>query len=90
MVFDYQSVRHCSKTTVFKLTQLTGLITSQFDTAPKPYDYGTSPISCLITSQFDTAPKLSLASNRRSTSLITSQFDTAPKLTSPTFGTSGV
>ena len=34
--FDYQSVRHCSKTILVSLWELIRLITSQFDTAPKP------------------------------------------------------
>ena len=33
--FDYQSVRHCSKTVQTSLECSVGLITSQFDTAPK-------------------------------------------------------
>ena len=33
--FDYQSVRHCSKTRGCPCRRLAGLITSQFDTAPK-------------------------------------------------------
>ena len=34
--FDYQSVRHCSKTELLIAATAPGLITSQFDTAPKP------------------------------------------------------
>ena len=37
-----------------------GLITSQNDTAPKPYFQADFSISSLITSQNDTAPKLPL------------------------------
>ena len=33
--FDYQSVRHCSKTWHFQDSSSSSLITSQFDTAPK-------------------------------------------------------
>ena len=56
-LFDYQSVRHCSKTRNEKHETGCGLITSQFDTAPKPcVNHLASPPS-LITSQFDTAPK---------------------------------
>ena len=36
VAFDYQSVRHCSKTPALTVYSLAGLITSQFDTAPKP------------------------------------------------------
>ena len=34
--FDYQSVRHCSKTRWRRCRRTRCLITSQFDTAPKP------------------------------------------------------
>ena len=56
-VFDYQSVRHCSKTASMRFPYASSLITSQFDTAPKPSWKGTPVMRCLITSQFDTAPK---------------------------------
>ena len=36
--FDYQSDRHCSKTSVLVTAATTGLITSQIDTAPKQPD----------------------------------------------------
>ena len=77
--FDYQSVRHCSKTAGDLPRCLLGLITSQFDTAPKHTSLAKLCACCLITSQFDTAPKLSLRPINRLRSLITSQFDTAPK-----------
>ena len=35
--FDYQSVRHCSKTEIPRPSLPLSLITSQFDTAPKRY-----------------------------------------------------
>ena len=79
-MFDYQSVRHCSKTSVAVFHALNGLITSQFDTAPKLKGFKRFSNECLITSQFDTAPKLDGESARGTVGLITSQFDTAPKL----------
>ena len=58
------------------------LITSQFDTAPKPVYSADDGSLSLITSQFDTAPKLICITGGLWFSLITSQFDTAPKRTS--------
>ena len=77
--FDYQSVRHCSKTRWLRGTRVTGLITSQFDTAPKRAAGGAVGTERLITSQFDTAPKLTAFYKFLYSCLITSQFDTAPK-----------
>ena len=57
-MFDYQSVRHCSKTVVTESLLFFGLITSQFDTAPKQGHRCRRRERSLITSQFDTAPKL--------------------------------
>ena len=56
--FDYQSVRHCSKTKSLATAIKGSLITSQFDTAPKLAVGGHATVLGLITSQFDTAPKL--------------------------------
>ena len=55
--FDYQSVRHCSKTTSAPSGSCGSLITSQFDTAPKRNNSYVQILRSLITSQFDTAPK---------------------------------
>ena len=55
--FDYQSVRHCSKTNHREVRASCSLITSQFDTAPKQARFRIFQNLCLITSQFDTAPK---------------------------------
>ena len=55
--FDYQSVRHCSKTTDMFPMRRASLITSQFDTAPKRFILPRVHDNGLITSQFDTAPK---------------------------------
>ena len=55
--FDYQSVRHCSKTLAMVGHLSACLITSQFDTAPKQRGVLDSKHGGLITSQFDTAPK---------------------------------
>ena len=57
-----------------------GLITSQFDAAPKPGPSPSARGTRLITSQFDTAPKREVVRVVRGVGLITSQFDTAPKL----------
>ena len=40
--FDYQSVRHCSKTAATSSALCVCLITSQFDTAPKPMEQNPS------------------------------------------------
>ena len=77
--FDYQSVRHCSKTRDSRAVAAFGLITSQFDTAPKLYEMCNHEYPSLITSQFDTAPKPPSAHAEVWNRLITSQFDTAPK-----------
>ena len=77
--FDYQSVRHCSKTGAGRLDPVNSLITSQFDTAPKLEAVNDNGINGLITSQFDTAPKLTALCLLLMVRLITSQFDTAPK-----------
>ena len=55
--FDYQSDRHCSKTSVLVTAATTGLITSQIDTAPKLVLLAAGEPVGLITSQIDTAPK---------------------------------
>ena len=77
--FDYQSVRHCSKTTALPTRSIICLITSQFDTAPKHEEGREHRLLRLITSQFDTAPKLGVSERNLINGLITSQFDTAPK-----------
>ncbi len=77
--FDYQSVRHCSKTSCRLRCSRMSLITSQFDTAPKPVILDEANLVGLITSQFDTAPKLDRLVRYLVQRLITSQFDTAPK-----------
>ena len=56
------------------------MITSQIDTAPKPYLWPAGASKRLITSQIDTAPKPTPGSPLRPHGLITSQIDTAPKL----------
>ena len=80
MEFDYQSVRHCSKTEMAKIDETVSLITSQFDTAPKLSWLHAARGLGLITSQFDTAPKHAFCPYSCIIRLITSQFDTAPKL----------
>ena len=55
--FDYQSDRHCSKTSELVFKGVSRLITSQIDTAPKQPCSSSGRASSLITSQIDTAPK---------------------------------
>ena len=56
---DYQSERHCSKTTEAGSSQTPSAITSQNDTAPKLAGAAQGDCCGAITSQNDTAPKLS-------------------------------
>ena len=56
--FDYQSNRHCAKTSHSSLVTSESLITSQIDTAPKLELADEREDVGLITSQIDTAPKL--------------------------------
>ena len=54
---DYQSERHCSKTTLCSIPRYPGAITSQNGTAPKPYPTCRDFARRAITSQNGTAPK---------------------------------
>ena len=54
---DYQSERHCSKTTNDVFTRAKGAITSQNGTAPKLDITAIVRNICAITSQNGTAPK---------------------------------
>ena len=64
--FDYQSERHCSKTSCRTRKVGASLITSQNDTAPKLESRLLAPGSRLITSQNDTAPKQTNRNSSRS------------------------
>ena len=78
-VCDYQSERHCSKTTDACRRTLTSAITSQNGTAPKQGLHFSPPLDSAITSQNGTAPKRSLDNDECGRSAITSQNGTAPK-----------
>ena len=62
---DYQSERHCSKTTASIHSISSRAITSQNDTAPKRQLCISVDHACAITSQNDTAPKQRRSEHRR-------------------------
>ena len=76
---DYQSERHCSKTSPPPSRGWRRAITSQNGTAPKRLSRAPAGPPRAITSQNGTAPKLTRIWRQHNHSAITSQNGTAPK-----------
>ena len=78
--FDYQSNRHCAKTTDMRSLNMKEFDYQSNRHCAKTQEQRDGPHFRLITSQIDTAPKHVLGGLGERLCLITSQIDTAPKL----------